>query len=103
MEDILRAVASDSYKRFEHSDKVIYDKNHLCLYGTIVYSSLCSNNVGNKPYNPLYWVPIGKVASASSYSGLPDGTLLTQTLNDQLTYIVVQSIDGQKYIRVNVI
>lgn len=103
MEDILSTLSEDSYKRFNYSEKVIYDRNHLCIYGTTVYTSLTTGNVGNKPFNALHWLPVGKIADPSLASGLPDGTLLVQNSNGQQNYLVVQSIDGQKYIRVNVI
>jgi hypothetical protein len=103
MEDILSTLSAGSYKRFTYSEKVTYDRNQLCIFGTTVYTSLVTNNIGHKPYEPLYWMPVGKVYDPTLSDGIPDGTLLTQSVGGEKNYIVVQSIDGQKYIRVNII
>lgn len=100
MNRLFLALSDSSYKRFCYSNKSLYNKEDLCIFGLRVYVSLSDNNIGNPPYNPLYWNAVGEIKDPTIDKSLPDGKLLVQNSLDKMNYFVVKSINGLKYIKV---
>lgn len=81
--------------KYQYDENKVYDKDELCIYGDVIYCSTHSGNLGNNPMNPLHWYSIA--AFVTNSIGDPSGSL-TATVDGETNSMVVNTVDGQKYI-----
>lgn len=84
-----------SQNKYQYDESKVYDKDELCIYGEVIYCSTHSKNLGNNPINPLHWYSL---AAFNNDTNDESSGRLTATVYGETNSMVVNTLDGQKYI-----